>query len=114
MISVKRILMMVLATLFVLVVLVNLSISAILFFKYVELKDVTEEIRKENLQLKFNRGKYIDLKTTIEEQRKEMMRIEERNVLCLNKYEETLSELRKCEDGRVNNVESMSEKNLLD
>jgi hypothetical protein len=114
MINVKRILMMVLVTLFVLVILVNVSISTILFYKYVELKEVTEEIRNENFQLKFNRGKYIDLKTTIEEQRKEMMRIEQRNALCLNKYEETLSELRKCEDGGRNNVESMSENNLLD
>ncbi len=112
--NVKRILMIVLATLFVLVISVNLGISAILFFKYVELKDVTEEIRKENLQLKYNRGKYIDLKTTIEEQRKEIMRIEERNTLCFKKYEEALSELRKCEDGGGNNGESMSENNLLD
>ena len=114
MINVKRILMMVLATLFALVILVDLGISAILFFKYAELKDSTEEIRKENIHLKFNRGKYIDLKTTIEEQRKEIMRIEGRNALCLNKYEETLSELRKCDNGDVNNVESMSENNLLD
>ena len=114
MINVKRILMMLLVTLFILVILVNVSISTILFYKYVELKEVTEEIRNENSQLKFNRGKYIDLKTTIEEQRKEMMRIKQRNALCLNKYEETLSELRKCEDGGRNNVESMSENNLLD
>ena len=114
MINVKRILMMVLVTLFILVILVNVSISTFLFYKYVELKEVTEEIRNDNYQLKFNRGKYIDLKTTIEEQRKEMMRIEQRNAICLNKYEETLSELRKCEDGGRNNVESMSENNLLD
>ena len=114
MINIKRLLMMVLATLFVLVILVDLGISAILFFKYVELKDVTDEIRKENLQLRFNRGKYIDLKTTIEEQTKEIMRIEAKNALCLKKYEETLSELKQCEDGGVNNVETMSENNLLD
>jgi len=114
MIKVRRILIMVLATLFVLLLLVDLGISAFLFFKYVEFKNVTEEIRKENLHLKYNRGKYIDLKTTIEEQRKEIMRIEERNALCFKKYEEKLSELKKCEDGGRNKVESMGENNLLD
>ena len=114
MINVKRILMMVLVTLFILVILVNVSISTFLFYKYVELKEVTEEIRNDNYQLKFNRGKYIDLKTTIEEQRKEIIRIEEKNTLCLNKYEETLGALQKCAQGEGKSAESLNENNLID
>jgi len=114
MISVKRILLSVLITLFVLILLVELGVSTILFFKYVDLKNITDDLKKENLQLQFNRGKYIDLKTTIEEQRKEIMRIEERNALCLNKYEETLSELGKCAQGDGESLEKLNENNLME
>jgi hypothetical protein len=114
MVSEKRILIAVLVSLVVLIIMVSMGFNAILFFKYIELKGIVEGMRRENIQLKFNRGEYIDLKTTIEEQRKEIIRLEERNNLCLEKLNKTIDGLEKCVRGGGLNENKLNEKDLLD
>jgi hypothetical protein len=114
MVSVKRILMAVLFSVMVLIIMVSLGFNAILFFKYVELKGVVQGQRKENVRLEFDRGRYIDMKTTIEEQRKGIIRLRERNNLCLERLEKALDGLEKRDrDGR-SSEQNLNEKNLLD
>lgn len=114
MISEKRVLIAVLVSLVVLVIVVSLGFNAVLFFKYVELKEIMEEQRKENVRLGFDRGRYLDLKTTIEEQRKEIIRLGARNSLCLEKLEKTLNDLKKYERGERSSEKNLNEENLLD
>jgi len=114
MVSANRILVAVLVTLMVLTIVVSLGINAILFFQCVELKGMVEGQRRENARLGLNRGRYIDLKTVIEEQRKEIIRLEEKNNLCLEKLEKALDDLEKFERSGNLGEKDLNEKKLLD
>ena len=109
-----RIITTLLLALLVLIIIVELGINAFLFFKYTELKAISEEWKKGNQQLEFNRGKYIDLKTTIEEQRKEIIHLQQRNDRCLDKLDKTIDKLNKCRSGVKLSEKSLSEKDLLE
>ena len=109
-----RIIMTLLLSLLVLIIIVELGINAFLFFKYTELKAISEQWKRETQQLEFNRGKYIDLKATIEEQRKEIIHLQQRNDLCLDKLDNTVDELNQCRTGGKLNENNLSEKTFVE
>ncbi len=113
--SIKNTLFFILISLLVLVIAVSMGINSFLFFKYIELKEIVEAQKREQAQVEVNRGTYLDLKTTIEEQRKEIIRLGDKNNLCVERLDNTIKNLERCEqDKPVNENKGPSEKNLID